>query len=273
MKKSILAFAAVAAISGSLGANASAQDVKVKDGDTLWGLSKKYEVSVEELKSWNNLDYDMIRTGEVLKVSLEEYHTIKQGDTLWNIANKYGVSVDDIKSWNKLTSDIIHPDRQLVILTEQRTASAPAVVQKASAPAQKAPVAVHKASAPVQKAAAPKKEVVKAAAASSSNASSEEGEAVKELTVRATGYTAFCEGCSGVTATGVDLRANPNTKVISVDPNVIPLGSKVWVEGYGFATASDTGGAIKGNKIDIFFPNKQDAINWGVKQVTVKVLK
>ncbi len=40
-------------------------------------------------------------------------------------------------------------------------------------------------------------------------------------------------------------------KLIAVDPNVIPLGSKVWVEGYGYAIAGDTGGAIKGNKIDI----------------------
>ena len=40
-------------------------------------------------------------------------------------------------------------------------------------------------------------------------------------------------------------------KMIAVDPKVIPLGSKVWVEGYGEAIAGDTGGAIKGNRIDI----------------------
>ena len=54
---------------------------------------------------------------------------------------------------------------------------------------------------------------------------------------------------------------------------MIPLGTKVWVEGYGEAIAADTGGAIKGNKIDIFMPEKSDAINWGRKTVTVKVLK
>ena len=48
--------------------------------------------------------------------------------------------------------------------------------------------------------------------------------------------------------TGINLRANPNLKVIAVDPSVIPLGSKVWVEGYGYAVAGDTGGAIKGNE-------------------------
>ena len=94
-----------------------------------------------------------------------------------------------------------------------------------------------------------------------------------ELTMTATAYTASCEGCSGITSTGINLIDNPEKKVISVDPSVIPLGSKVYVEGYGYAIAGDTGGAIQGNKIDIFIPNKQDAINWGVKEVNVKVFK
>ena len=62
------------------------------------------------------------------------------------------------------------------------------------------------------------------------------------------------------TATGINLRSNPNLKVIAVDPSVIPLGSKVWVEGYGYAVAGDTGGAIKGNKIDLFMPTTDQGI-------------
>ena len=77
-------------------------------------------------------------------------------------------------------------------------------------------------------------------------------ESGREIFVTATAYTASCSGCSGTTATGINLHANPNAKVIAVDPNVIPLGSKVFVEGYGYAIAADTGGAIKGNKIDVF---------------------
>ncbi|MFX6153002.1 3D domain-containing protein, partial [Acinetobacter baumannii] len=53
----------------------------------------------------------------------------------------------------------------------------------------------------------------------------------EELYVIATAYTAYCTGCSGTTATGINLRANPNAKVIAVDPRVIPLGTKVYVEG------------------------------------------
>jgi 3D (Asp-Asp-Asp) domain-containing protein len=94
----------------------------------------------------------------------------------------------------------------------------------------------------------------------------------KEIIVEATAYTASCEGCSGITATGINLLENPNQKVISVDPSVIPLGSKVYVEGYGEAIAGDTGGAIKGNKIDIFIPTKQEAINFGRQQVKVTIL-
>lgn len=93
-----------------------------------------------------------------------------------------------------------------------------------------------------------------------------------EFYVNATAFTANCNGCSGVTATGINLHANPNAKVIAVDPSVIPLGSKVWVEGYGYAVAGDTGGAIKGNRIDVFMNSKDQANRFGSKRVKVRVL-
>lgn len=96
---------------------------------------------------------------------------------------------------------------------------------------------------------------------------------MKEFTVSASAYTANCNGCSGVTKTGINLKRNPDVKVIAVDPNVIKLGSKVWVEGYGHAIAGDTGSAIKGNKIDVFFPTKSQAYQWGRKSVKIKVLE
>jgi 3D (Asp-Asp-Asp) domain-containing protein/peptidoglycan hydrolase-like protein with peptidoglycan-binding domain len=102
-----------------------------------------------------------------------------------------------------------------------------------------------------------------------STSSEPEGET---LNVEATAYTAFCNGCSGVTATGIDLRSNPNQKVIAVDPNVIPLGSTVHVEGYGTAVAGDTGGAIKGNKIDLFMPERSDAVNFGRQNLEVTIV-
>ncbi|WP_141559232.1 cell wall-binding protein EntC [Bacillus cereus] len=100
----------------------------------------------------------------------------------------------------------------------------------------------------------------------------------RELRVVATAYTAdplengYKAGDQVKSALGHNLTANPNMKLIAVDPSVIPLGSKVWVEGYGVAIAGDTGGAIKGNKIDVLMPDKGTSSSWGRKTVTVKVL-
>jgi 3D (Asp-Asp-Asp) domain-containing protein len=94
----------------------------------------------------------------------------------------------------------------------------------------------------------------------------------KQITVKATAYTASCEGCSGITKTGINIKANPDAKVIAVDPSVIPLGSKVYVEGFGKATAADIGGGIEGKEIDIFIPSEQDAIDFGVKKLKVTIL-
>jgi 3D (Asp-Asp-Asp) domain-containing protein len=104
------------------------------------------------------------------------------------------------------------------------------------------------------------------------DSSSQESSSEREFYVSSTAYTASCNGCSGVTTTGINLKANPGVKVIAVDPSVIPLGSKVYVEGYGYAVAADTGGAIRGNKIDVFFSSKSDAYSWGRKSVKVKIL-
>ncbi len=97
-------------------------------------------------------------------------------------------------------------------------------------------------------------------------------EATETITVEATAYTANCNGCSGVTATGIDLNANPDQKVIAVDPDVIPLGTEVYVEGYGRAIAGDTGGGIDGNEIDLYFQSLDTAVNWGRQTVEVQIL-
>ncbi len=84
--------------------------------------------------------------------------------------------------------------------------------------------------------------------------------------------TAYCD-CSecqgrwvGMTASGVVPTAGVT---IAVDPSVIPLGSSVYIDGVGWRVAEDVGGAIEGNKIDIFFASHEEAVEWGrqVKQV------
>lgn len=95
----------------------------------------------------------------------------------------------------------------------------------------------------------------------------------KTLYMQATAYNWDCNSCDGrgITSTGYNLKKNPHG-VIAVDPNVIPLGTRVYIEGYGHYVARDTGGAIKGNKIDIHMPTLKQARNFGGKKVKVTIL-
>ncbi|MDX6153941.1 peptidoglycan-binding protein [Marinococcus sp. PL1-022] len=92
------------------------------------------------------------------------------------------------------------------------------------------------------------------------------------MTMEATAYTAECAGCSGITATGVNLNNDRDANVIAVDPDVIPLGSTVKVEGMGTYEAADTGGAINDDRIDIHVPTKSDAFAFGRQDVEVTVV-
>ena len=114
---------------------------------------------------------------------------------------------------------------------------------------------------------------VKSAKAKNPSRSDSDDKVVKEFIVSASAFTGNCNGCSGVTTTGINLRKNPDIKVIAVDPDVIKLGTKVYVEGYGYAIAGDTGGGIKGNKIDVFFSSTSEAYKWGRKNVKIKILE
>lgn len=171
----------------------------------------------------------LLVSGTTAGVAASSSHTVQKGDTLYKIAKTYNVSISNLKSWNNLNSDTIQPKQQLKITTEK--------------------------------------------ASKNPSRSDSEDKVVKEIVVSASAFTANCNGCTGVTSTGINLKKNPDVKVIAVDPKVIKLGTKVHVEGYGYAIAGDTGGSIKGNKIDVFFPSKNEAYKWGRKNVTIKILE
>jgi uncharacterized protein YabE (DUF348 family) len=93
----------------------------------------------------------------------------------------------------------------------------------------------------------------------------------RELTLSATGYTAGKESNpdgNGYTYTGMKAVRG----VVAVDPRVIPLYTRLYIEGYGPAIAGDIGGAIKGNRIDLCFDSLQEALNWGRRDATVYIL-
>ncbi len=166
-------------------------------------------------------------------------------------------------------------------LAEAKKAEEAAAAEKVKAAQTSAKAEKEKA---VQIAAAQENETVEAAektkpAASTNSAKSETATQTeqqpapatgKTLVVSATGYSTAEAGLSTHTATGIDLTKNP--RVIAVDPRVIPLGTMIEVPGYGVAIAGDTGGAIKGNKIDVHFSSVAEANAWGRKTITIKLL-
>src|SRR4030066_232412 len=94
------------------------------------------------------------------------------------------------------------------------------------------------------------------------------------MVVSATGYC-NCELCinvpawrDGTTKTGVIARSG----IIAVDPDVIPLGSVVWIEGYGVYLAEDVGSQIKGFEIDMFFDTHEEALAFGRKRLALLVI-
>jgi 3D (Asp-Asp-Asp) domain-containing protein len=89
------------------------------------------------------------------------------------------------------------------------------------------------------------------------------------LRMVATAYTSACAGCSGVTATGRPAGRG----VVAVDPRVIPLGSHLFIPGYGRALAGDTGSEIRGNRIDLGFASNRAAMTFGRRAIVVYVLR
>ena len=99
--------------------NTSSNEYVVKKGDTLYGIANKYNISVDNLKSYNNLSTDSLSIGQIIKipdnkVNSNEY-VVKSGDSLYSISRKYGVSVDELMSVNNLKSTVLSVGQVLKI--------------------------------------------------------------------------------------------------------------------------------------------------------------
>lgn len=99
-------------------------------------------------------------------------------------------------------------------------------------------------------------------------------------TYEVTAYTARCDGCVGITKTGVDVRntiKHEGKRIVAVDPSLIPLGSTIELRlanGRTIeATAQDTGGAIKGRRLDLLVTDRATAIEFGRQSVEVRIIE
>lgn len=91
---------------------------------------------------------------------------------------------------------------------------------------------------------------------------------MRSMNVRASAYSAYDPGNSSYTATGSFLRKG----LVAVDPSVIPLGTRLYIPGYGMAIADDTGGAIVGNRIDLAFDSHGEALQFGRQEITIYII-
>ncbi|MCQ6279270.1 LysM peptidoglycan-binding domain-containing protein [Bacillus sp. EB600] len=126
MKKNLVTAAATAGlIFTAFGASASAQEntYTVHPGDSLWKISKVNNVSIHNLKDWNDLSSDRIYVNQKLSLT----YTVKSGDSLWTIARSYGTTVRELQSTNGFTTNLIHPGQQLKIPTANVISSSSSV--------------------------------------------------------------------------------------------------------------------------------------------------
>lgn len=110
----------------------SYQTYTVKSGDNLASIADSYDVSISEIKEWNELESDKILVGQKLKIYSDNKtnsktnkgnkisHKVKAGDNLTSIADKYDVAVADIKEWNDITSDVIYEGQVLTIYSDKQ---------------------------------------------------------------------------------------------------------------------------------------------------------
>lgn len=213
----------------------------IRWGDTLGTIATAFDVSLEEMININEIaNKNVIIAGNVLHLS----------------ADQETVSVENTETKEVETFDVSEKEEPKEEKAEETVEEQPAQEEPAEE------VAEEPAQNEEPAAQAPQEDE-----AQETSSSSEAGE---WMSFESTGYSTQQPNLSTHTATGIDLREN--SRVIAVDPNVIPLGSQVEIEGLGVYTAGDTGGAINGNIIDIHYPTVNEALSWGRRNVNIRVL-
>ncbi|UOF89945.1 LysM peptidoglycan-binding domain-containing protein [Fodinisporobacter ferrooxydans] len=259
----------------AFGGQAFAATYQIHANDTLWKLSQTFHVSVSELQKANpGIDPENLQTGQSIQIPGYTTYTATDTDTFWTIAQSYHVPVSDLLAANPTVDPSnIYAGLALNIPAAPNTAASGQAVAQATASA-----------AAMQSAAATSGQTANASTGQNvaTAANGQTFQYSQEISAKATAYTA--SAASNGSWGAVDYFGNPlKLGTVAVDPSVIPLGSKLYITGYSFnglptggmfATASDVGGGIQGNHIDMFIPTSDaNASNFGIQNVKVYIVK
>lgn len=213
-------------------------------GDTLWGVSKATDVSIDKLAKVNDID-----NRSMIQVDTKIY--LSGDSSIISVENN-----DEVVSYDVSEEEVVETETP-----QEVQESVKEEVVEEEAVTEETPEATET-TAPE----APSEDV--STSSSEAQASAQSG---RTVSVEATAYSLNQPELGNITYSGIDLRQNPN--VIAVDPSFIPLGSRINVPGYGEFIAGDTGGAIKGNRIDIHMTDIQQALQFGRRSIEVQIIE
>ncbi|SHE63002.1 3D (Asp-Asp-Asp) domain-containing protein [Seinonella peptonophila] len=261
--------------------------IQVKKGETLGSIAAQYGTTPEVWKKANHLDDDQVDVGQKLNIVFP--YKVVAGDQIEYIAKRYKTSVQAISALNGLTDKNLQENQNITIPVKTRFVTTNSEELQQEAQQERLAKAKEKAEkqAKLKKVATAQEEDKQTSEKAETKSESEQssssiaGYQIKQkIDMKATAYgVAGNEQWGTLTASGTHVRPG----VVAVDPNVIPLGSKVYVTGYdspylpkgGFVgIAEDTGGAIKGNRIDIFVDKPESKVSqFGIQGVKVYILE
>ena len=117
-------------VGGGTPVDAAGKTYTIRPGDTLSQIAQQHQISVRDLRAWNNLAGDLIRPGDrltlrspragsrpaaLLKANAGTPHTVQSGESLWEIARRFGVKVEELRTWNNLSGALIYPGQRLIV--------------------------------------------------------------------------------------------------------------------------------------------------------------
>jgi LysM repeat protein len=223
----------------------------VAPGDTLNAIAARFGMDMDTLAAANGIDNpDRIVVGQQLTIPPQIVtYTVRPGDTLIGIATRFGLDVPTLLSWNQVSDPNL-----IVIGTELQVPGYPA--------ASPAPAAAIPDASSIPPAIAQATDTTPAQVSSNRRSF--------PSVITAYSFQAPIGGARGsVTRSGTPVRWG----VVAVDPQVIPLGTRLMIDGFDDVfVAEDTGGAIRGNHVEIFYPDVSAALRFGVQTRRVTIL-